>query len=253
VSSVSQREILNVKARTQSSYRMLEYIRNHSPTHDALIESFSLGDSELTEHSLMFLKLLGLVKGEDRIVSTVKVKDEYDFKSQVIQAIYKHPDLLVNYLGQVIRRIYACGRDLNEGDMLAILRDVRRKAGLSDETVKDTGKLDNLKPMLTYLGILGKHVVGNRVTYHQCLDPLVLHKLFTIFLGRQDIIQLAEFLEWVDENHLPALESGRPYEALVRSLKSAENMSLIKMDNPSDFRKRVTIGDREISRVVVLK
>jgi len=121
VSSVSQREILNVKARTQSSYRMLKYIQNHSPTHDALIESFSLGDSELTEHSLMFLKLLGLVKGEDRIVSTVKVKDEYDFKSQVIQAIYKHPDLLVNYLGQVIRRIYACGRDLNEGDMLAIL------------------------------------------------------------------------------------------------------------------------------------
>ena len=251
MSSASQREILNIRTRTQASYRIFEFIQKYSPTRKNLIDTFSLGETELAENSLLFLRLLGFVKEEDKIIARVKVSDEYDFKLRILQAIYKHRDVMVSYVGDVVRQIYRQGQDLNENELLVILRDVRRKAELSDETMKDTGKLENLKPILTYLGVIGKGVIGNRVTYYQCLDPLLLHKLMGFYLEEHDSIQLAEFLEWLDKDCLPTLESGRPYEAIARSLEAAERMALMKLDDPSDFRKKVKIGGRDVSRVVL--
>lgn len=178
------------------------------------------------------------------------VEDEWDFKVMLLKAIHAHSDVYVNYIKDVFKEIYKLGSRIGNRDLLNALRKVRREIGISDETTSDTGKFENLKPLVDYLGLLGKYSSGRRVVYIQCIDPELLFKLLQKYSKETKNIQIAEFTAWMDRGFLPAIdEVGEPYNSVKNAFSSSESLRLIKMDNPADFRKVLNIGGRKVSRI----
>ena len=250
MSTISQRDILNVMVRGDTLYKIYEYIKRRKPTKTLLVDAFSLGNPQLTQHSLTFLNMLGIIEENEMLTPNIIVDDETEFKTSILQSIYLHQDPLVNYLRNVWRQMYSYEKDLDDRNLLAILKKVRREEELSDETKKETGKLEILKPLIMYLGIVGKYSIGRETFYHQCFDPFMLRRLLSEYAKQFKLVKILEFIEWLDTEYLPAIGDGEPFMAIKRSFASADAMSLVKLSNPTDLRsRRITINSKDVSRV----
>jgi len=218
---------------------------------DFSVRSDGAEEGELTRESLLFLSTTGLVDTNETLRVSKSVDNEREFKIRLLEAIHTHADTYIRYFSDVIRDVYQIGKNIGNRELLNALRKVRREAELSDETSSDTGKFENLKPLIDYLGLLGKYSIGRKVVYIQTLDPeLLLGFLKSYQTGIVDI-QVAEFVVWLDQSFIPAVDKiGEPYNSVKNSFLSAETMGLVRMDRPADW--PVLNIERKVSRVRVI-
>lgn len=251
---MSEHEILNYKFRMETAFQVYEFVRDDARTKDEVLEAFSLPNqtADLIKGALGFLEALNIVSVGKTLVANVKVKEEMGFKIAVLHAIKASKDRKISYLWQVWADILSRDEPFDTNSLLSSLKAVRRDRQLSDETMDDTGKFAILKPMITYLGIIGESSVGGRLRFHPSIDPDMALYVLKKFAGTKTYLQARDFLIWVNDEILPVITKGQPAPAIVNSLQTLEDDGSIRLDDPSDYREKLSLpNNRTISRVVI--
>lgn len=248
----SQREILNLKFRLETAFVLYRFIQSYKPSITQIIDTFSLDTDELVRDALTLLQTVGMVTGQSSLEATTPVDDEIGFKAAFLHSIRSSKDGRVNYLWGIWKQALLREDDYGTDALLSILKSVRREMGLGDETADETGKFDILKPMMTYLGIVGESSTGTRLTFHPGIDPDVLIFILRKFSGRRDYLALANFLSFLNAEYLPVGSERKPVAAIVNSLIALETQGKIRLDDPTDYQQKVDLRERRISRVVIL-
>ena len=116
MSTISERDILNRRVRGESLYRIYSYIKERELVpYKQVVDDFSMVSSEskrseLTEEVLGFLSVIGLIGGTENLKVEKPVKNELDFKIEILGAIHKHNDIYVSQFSKIIREVYKLGQ-----------------------------------------------------------------------------------------------------------------------------------------------
>ena len=238
-------------------FSIYRYVSNNPAPENELVKRLTLGDDPtLVKQAIDFLELLGLLKKDGELMAISPLKEELPFRVEVLGRVRKNDSDSVKYLMEVARRLYGLDALYAESDvLLTTLRSVRRDLEIGrGEAAEETGKLEIMKPMLVDLGIISKAGSGRDTRFFLSLDPAVLAELLRAYSSHaQDGIQLYDFLTWVDGEYLPTLDEDKiPFKPVLRGILAAEKMSMVRLTNPADFRKKVNLGSREASRIELL-